>query len=195
MAYTMQGYARDNNYKWKDVDGYDGELDGTLNVPNDNLAKSRDVITLPFAVPKTSQRTGEARIPIYEISNYDELAAGGTTPTYNIDNAADYLCTAFAERVVRHIAGGGTARVAIGTDGLNLQSIIDERYRNIEAALTQAVIIKERVRLSDVDVMEFDATKPVYLAQYGAFFAVLNIQSNSDGTAEVEMLAMISNNQ
>lgn len=195
MAYTIQGYARDNNYKWKDVDGYDGELDGTLNVPNDNLAKSRDVITLPFAVPKTSQRTGEARIPIYEISNYDELAAGGTTPTYNIDNAADYLCTAFSERVVRHIAGGGTARVAIGTDGLNLQSIIDERYRNIEAALTQTVIIKERVRLSDVDVMEFDATKPVYLAQYGAFFAVLNIQSNSDGTAEVEMLAMISNNQ
>lgn len=195
MAYTMQGYARNNNYKWKEVEGYEGTLDGVLNVPNDNLAKSRDVITLPFAVPKTSQRTGKARIPIYEISNYDELAAGGTTPTYNIDNAADYLCTAFAGRVERHIAGGGTARVAIGTDGLNLQSIIDERYRNIEAALSQAVIIKERVRLSDVDMMEFDATKPVYLAQYGAFFAVLNIQSNSDGTAEVEMLAMISNNQ
>ena len=192
MSFSMSGYARRNWYKWKDVGDYEGQADGALTIQNATLDKEREVFTMPFGVPAVDNR-GAAHIPIYEVSNYDKLVDGAITPTYDIDKAGDYLCVAMPKRNQRHISGGGNnPDVQIGTDGLNLQTIIEEKYGNIVAALSQAVVVKERVRLSDVELMNFDGTTPVYLAQYGTYFAVLSLQGAENGTAEAELLAMIT---
>ena len=45
--------------------------------------------------------------------------------------------------------------------------------------------------MTDIEVMQFDERKPVYLAQYGAFFAVLEIKQSNDMAADVTMLRII----
>jgi hypothetical protein len=44
--------------------------------------------------------------------------------------------------------------------------------------------------LSDFELLNFDETIPVYLRQYGAYFAVLEIKSSKAGIAEVQMLKL-----
>ena len=50
--------------------------------------------------------------------------------------------------------------------------------------------ITERFNLSDLEIMNFDETKPVYLAQYGAYFAVIEIKTPSSGYCEVTMIEL-----
>lgn len=78
-------------------------------------------------------------------------------------------------------------------DGLNLQNIIAERYDNIQKSLAYCTVIKEHVRLADVELKEFDETVPVYLAQYGAYFAVTEIKADSDGGADVTLFRIDTN--
>jgi hypothetical protein len=71
-----------------------------------------------------------------------------------------------------------------------MQNLITEYYGHLVAALSTPNIITERIRIGDVELMNFDDTKPVYLQQYGRYFAVLEITAQADGTAEVQMLAL-----
>ena len=58
------------------------------------------------------------------------------------------------------------------------------------ASIANAHVITERLNLSDLDILDFDETKPVYLAQYGAYFAVLEIKTTSSGYCEVTMIEL-----
>jgi hypothetical protein len=71
-----------------------------------------------------------------------------------------------------------------------MQNLITEYYGHLVAALSTPNIITERIRIGDVELMNFDDTKPVYLQQYGRYFAVLEITAQADGTAEVQMLTL-----
>jgi hypothetical protein len=42
--------------------------------------------------------------------------------------------------------------------------------------LNEAVVIKEKLRMSEYDIKDIDLTKPVYLAQYGRFFGIVSLQ-------------------
>lgn len=71
---------------------------------------------------------------------------------------------------------------------INLPEIFMTKYANIIETITKAEIITEYVYLSDIEILNFDETVPVYLAQYGAYFAVLSIKVSSDGYSEVKMI-------
>ena len=77
---------------------------------------------------------------------------------------------------------------------MDLQKIIDEKYGIITSSLRNPKIIKDAFTLSDIEIMEFDETRPVYLAQYGAYFAVTEIQVNEDGTSDVTMFQLVKVN-
>ena len=71
-----------------------------------------------------------------------------------------------------------------------MQKIIDEKYHNISDSLQKAKIITERIRMRDLELINFDETRPIYLAQYGGYFAVLDIKADDSGIAEVTMLQL-----
>ena len=74
---------------------------------------------------------------------------------------------------------------------MDMQDIIAATYKNLAATLSAAKVVKETFTLSDIEIMEFDETKPVYLSQYGAYFAVTEIQVNEDGTSDVTMFQLV----
>lgn len=188
MSFTPQGWAQVNHYKWKETDGYTGQSDGVITLPVETLEKERTVIDFPFALaPSQVTRMGyQAAIGCYLLNNFDALNDGSATdPTFDIEDHEDVICL-----VTHYGQDVGTTTLLINSVGLKMQNLITEYYGHLVAALSTPNIITERIRIGDVELMNFDDTKPVYLQQYGRYFAVLEITAQADGTAEVQMLAL-----
>ena len=73
---------------------------------------------------------------------------------------------------------------------INLQSIFDTKLEKLRKTVANPHPITERFILSDLEILNFDVTKPVYLAQYGAYFAVLEIKTTNSGYCEVTMIEL-----
>lgn len=174
IAYKMDGWAKHNYYRWKDDEKVRGRYDGDLVVYNDVLDEERTVITFPFAA--SDESLGTAEVPMYEKEEREE--EGQIVTEYNYDKCEPRIVS---------ISGSGQSMV--GTRfRMNMQSIIDEKYGVIAGALMDAKVIEETVELTDREVAEFDETVPVWLAQYGSYFAVLEIKSGSDGMSTAKMI-------
>ena len=68
-----------------------------------------------------------------------------------------------------------------------MQQIITTRYARLAESLQEAKVIKERVRLTDTELLSFDERTPVYLSQYAAYFAVTEIRQTGEGVCDVTM--------
>ena len=71
-----------------------------------------------------------------------------------------------------------------------MQEIIKDKYRHVAESLQNAKIVTETVRIRDLELIDFDETKPVYLAQYGSYFAITEIKADENGYAEVTMFQL-----
>ena len=66
--------------------------------------------------------------------------------------------------------------------GANFKSLLDALYR--------IVYIKLPMRLTPIDVATLDFTKPVYLEQYNAYFALEKVQYGDNGVSKVELIKL-----
>lgn len=190
--YHVGEWARKNWLRWKEVDGYEGQSDASVNVADDTLDAERDLYTLPFA-PCPMNSLGMARVPIWELNNYDKLMTGEeTTPTYSIEACEPRLLLATPYRSKRFINTGddSTKDVMLTMDGLKFADVVNNKYQTLTGLLNSARVITERVRLNDTDLLTFDESVPVYLSQYGTTFAVLEINADEDGFADVKMIKL-----
>ena len=176
MTYRIGDWCRHNHYKWRVDSLTHGKYDGELYVSDETIGESRDVMTFPFAA-SDNLGSNVAIVPMYERKlTYDEDG-------YVIEDPEEieYEYSKCEPRILQ--------RNGIQTFfGLNMQSIIAEKYGLIIGCLSNAKIIEEEVELTDREISEFDETVPVWLAQYGAYFAVLEIKAGSDGIATVKMI-------
>jgi hypothetical protein len=79
---------------------------------------------------------------------------------------------------------------AVGYFDGDMSQIITKYYYNLAATLRQPVVIKETVRMTDLQFMALNETKPIYLAQHRAYFALLSCELSQNGTAKVELLKL-----
>lgn len=175
--FSVEGYCQHNIYKWKEDDTVYQQHDADMTIDNKTLEYTQDVCTLPFAA------TDGNRIPIYEWENH-QYTFGRTTKT--VQTPTKYK--ACKDRIVNLTKNdAGYAELAFNID---LQGIFDSRLEKLRKTVANPHQITERFNLSDLEILEFDETKPVYLAQYGAYFAVLEIKTTSSGYCEVTMIEL-----
>lgn len=177
LDFRLTDYAQHNLYKWKEDDTVIGDYGGDLEVGNENLDASRDVMTFPFAA------TDGDYVPLYtKPANTTNSGSDGTgterKPSYK----------ACKDRILQLVDDGNGK--AAGVFNINMQAVLNDKYRDIRETLKRVKIVKETVRIRDVELLEFDETVPVYLAQYGDYFAVNEIKSDANGLAEVELLKL-----
>lgn len=176
--FSIEDYCQHNLYKWKEDDTVYQQHDADMTIDNETLEYTQDVCTLPFAA------TDQNRIPIYEWESPQSTFGSRTTLTTQV--ATKYK--ACKDRIVNLIKGDtGLATLAFNID---LQSIFDTKLEKMRKAIANPHQIVERFNLSDLEILNFDETKPVYLAQYGAYFAVLEIKTTSSGYSEVTMIEL-----
>ena len=175
--FSVEDYCQHNIYKWKEDDTVYQQHDADMTIDNKMLEYTQDVCTLPFAA------TDGNRIPIYEWENH-QYTFGRTTKT--VQTPTKYK--ACKDRIVNLTKNdAGYAELAFNID---LQGIFDSRLEKLRKTVANPHQITERFNLSDLEILNFDETKPVYLAQYGAYFAVLEIKTTSSGYCEVTMIEL-----
>ena len=175
--FSVEDYCQHNIYKWKEDDTVYQQHDADMTIDNKTLEYTQDVCTLPFAA------TDGNRIPIYEWES-KQYTFGRTTITVQV--ATKYK--ACKDRIVNLTKNdAGYAELAFNID---LQDIFDNKLKKLKKTVANPHHIVERFNLSDLEILDFDETKPVYLAQYGAYFAVLEIKTTNSGYCEVTMIEL-----
>lgn len=175
--FSVEDYCQHNIYKWKEDDTVYQQHDADMTIDNKTLEYTQDVCTLPFAA------TDGNRIPIYEWES-KQSTFGNTTYTRQV--ATKYK--ACKDRIVNLTKNdAGYAELAFNID---LQDIFDNKLEKLRKTVANSHQIVERFNLSDLEILNFDETKPVYLAQYGAYFAVLEIKTTNSGYCEVTMIEL-----
>lgn len=165
--YSVSDFMQHNRYKWKEDEETHGDYDADLAISNPTLDYEQDTWTLPFAA------TDGNRIPIRTLDSLG-MKSGG-----EYKGCKERIMTLRDDK----------EQAALRFD-IDLQNIFDTKYKQLVASIARAHVITERLNLSDLDILDFDETKPVYLAQYGAYFAVLEIKTTSSGYSEVTMIEL-----
>lgn len=179
LEYNFNDYAQHNLMKWKKDETVVGNYDGDLQVKNERLNYEKVLAELPFAA-------SDSIVPLwvykYSLSYYD------------VDNQQWVLSNPVFEyqkieaRVVR--LKESSDHTVIACFDLNMQKVIDTKYARLQKSLENAKVIKENFVLSVLDIMDIDETIPVYLAQYGRYYAICEIKLNNNDVAEVTMLEL-----
>lgn len=187
IEYTVDEWCQHNWYKWKEDETVIGNYDGEIKIDNESIDTERDVFTFPFAA------TDGSNVPMWEeaekSTGHGTFGGGSSssdTTTDTTDSQPSY--SACKDRILR--LAEDSNGLATGVFDINMQDVLDDKYRMLAMTLNNAHSITENIIISDIELLNFDETKPVYLAQYGAYFAVTEIKASSNGTAEVTMLQL-----
>jgi hypothetical protein len=69
-------------------------------------------------------------------------------------------------------------------------NLLSQYYPTLQAMLTNAVVIEEDMRLTAADLKELDFTRPIYLAQYGRYYALESVQSEAEDVCRVSLVQL-----
>lgn len=190
IDFRMEDYAQHNYYKWKADDKVLGDYNGDLAINNETLDTEKTIFEFPFAAtdgnnvpmytaPDVSSSSGDfGKGRREENGKEGKTATEEKKPSYN----------ACKDRILRLTRGSDGKAVAVFD--IDMQEIIRDKYRHVAESLQNAKIVTETVRIRDLELIDFDETKPVYLAQYGSYFAITEIKADENGYAEVTMFQL-----
>ena len=68
---------------------------------------------------------------------------------------------------------------------------VREYHHAFQSILRKPVTIDVNIRLHELDLAQLDLTRPVYLGQYGKYYAILKIQTSETDLCKVELLQLI----
>lgn len=158
IAQTIDGYAQQNSIGYKE-DKNDNATDVSyLAVEDETIEHERKFIEFPFSA------TNGSRIPQYVI-NKDESVE---------KNECEYRLMTISK------AAGEAGNTAAFTDDLKSVVIKNKHYNQLQDVIRKPMQIEETMNLSLIDLQSIDYSKPVYLAKYGRYFAIICIQWQSD---------------
>lgn len=180
VEFALEGWAQHNRYKWKEDEGVTGNgYNGDLRVENETLEREQTKFELPFAATNGDQ------IILLETEGEGGTFMGGS-------QTATTQSTGTSSRVYVEPRLMGVVEDANGkaqlTFNIDLQGILDGKYKRYAGIIARPYVVTEWLYLRDVDILRFDESVPVYLAQYGAYFAVLELKVNADGYTEAKMI-------
>lgn len=170
LVFSIDGFAQKNIYKWKDDE--DGIYDGVIYVDDATLDEESDVITLPFSGSETSDRTeyyGCAYIPLY---------------SYDPDGEMEYDDGVTPRLLIRTKGNDGVFT------GLDWQSIINDRYKVYQDVIREPKVITELIEIREYELRDLDMSVPVYLAQYGKYYAIISIKAEKTGICECKLFQL-----
>lgn len=172
--YRIDDIAQKNIFLYKEDEKTSGNYSGAIYVNDRTIEKERDAFTSVFSGTDDITFNGvgdyQCLIPIYSWSN-DKLNYKDVKPRIvYIDFDGDFYRTRF--------------------DKLRWQNLIDEYYTDYKKLITDAHIITVSVKLSPVELKNLDLTKPVYIGQYGCYFAIMEIKTKKNNICEAKLLKM-----
>lgn len=170
IAYSLDDFAQKNLCTWKDDNTVKGDYNSALYVEDETIGVERTAIELPFAA--TDMSLGKASIPLYEYSSDETVGKMNSVKP----------------RLLMETDNTGKSKASF--EGLEWKTLISRNYKSYQKIICSPIVISEKVEISDVELRELDMTIPVYLGQYGRYYAVINIKAEDTGICECKLLQL-----
>lgn len=160
MTFTHGEWARKNIFT------FENEGDSALITIDNAMLDAESEVEVPFTTAPV--KNFRSYIPLYE---YDE---GETEPTYN--------------------GGGGEAYLTIASNdysaliGSPKMTEIVKNYNTLHSFLADMKVVRVQMALPTPVLASVDMTRPVYLEQFGCYFAITEMKTRNNGGADVELL-------
>ena len=165
IAHSIENFAQRNKLNYKDDDTVHTDANGILYVDNETIERERDILTLPFAASDGN------KILHYILSN------DGTSVEAEKVEA----------RIMKIVSSSGGA--ALNFNGLDFNNLINKYYDSYMQVINNAVVIKEDIRLDNYAIRDINYLLPIYLRQYGQYFAIKQLSAKS-GSVEAELIKL-----
>lgn len=162
VAQRLSEWSRENLIKFEEDDSQKLNEDPTavLRVSDETVTQSRDLYTLPFAATQFSSAIHYA---------------------YNDDEELEDV------EIVPRIMARQDDRLIFASD-LYGKGLISSKYAELQRVIEHPVLLNAAIRLTELDLAMIDMRRPVYLRQYGQYFALIKIQTSDSEVCKVELI-------
>lgn len=167
MTFKVGEYAQRNLFTYKDDTAPEGYGNGALNVDNASLEEEKDAVKLEFAASQGSL------IPIF---------------SYN-DDMTEVITESLKPRIMR-IVPSTTGSSMLTFEGLSFDTLIGKYYASLQQVLDNAIVLKLKFRLDEVDIAELNYLRPIYLQQYGRYYGLQSLQTSSTQICTAELVQL-----
>lgn len=176
IRYSLDDFARRNNMKWTEDDTVNNtSSNGVILVNDETLEYERDAVELPFAA--TDTQGGKATIRLYDYPNPVDIYDKGEPELQSVEPRI---------LIEKNVGGYSTGTF----DGLQWPSLLAKHYSTYQNAVKSPVVITERILLDELSLRDLDMSKPVYLRQYGKYYAIVEVKAPSNGVCECKLLQL-----
>lgn len=171
ITYSINDFARNNRMKWKEDDTVIASYNGNIVVDDETIDYEKDAVVMPFSASDTVR--GVASVPIYSYDVSDgKLEYSSVEPRILIESA-------------------NSRKKSKGIfNGLDFGTLISNYYQTYQALIRKPVVITEKIEINDIELKNLDMTIPVYLAQYGRYYAIISVKAEDTGICECKLLQL-----
>ena len=166
MSYSLDSWAQENLITFQEDTALDFDPNGILRIDDTTLAESRNLYELPWAASMQSN------------AQHYKVKDDGTLEDVDI-----------APRIFETFIGI-KGRSLYFNDSMQGAGLIDTHYTALQKAIQRPVALTAHIRLHEIDLAQLDLTRPVYLGQYGQYYAILKIQTSETDLCKVELLQL-----
>lgn len=163
LKYTLDNIAQNNRFLYKEEDKVTRNYDGNIQVNDATIEYERDAIKLPFSACDT--KNGVAYIPLYSYDENGELQYNKANP-----------------RILLLDGVKGIFK------GLEWSTLIANNYQTYKGLINNAKVVTEYVKLNSIELRGLEMDVPVYLGQYGCYFAIVEIKTKNNDICECKLL-------
>lgn len=164
IAFDLDGYARHNYLKYKEDKTDPTDYKGDITSENDVISLERTFYEFPLAASK-----------------------GNLISQFYLNEAGEVQKNDSEYRLMRMYSDS-----TLGFDeSLKPQQIVNRHYQSLQSVARRPIVIEDEFLLNELDLRSLDYTKPVYLAKYGRYYAVISIQWSSDKKASKAKLLQL----
>lgn len=166
MSYTLDNWAQENIIAFQEDTPLAFDPNASLVIEDTTLAESRNLYELPWAASMQSA------------AQHYKVEDDGTLEDVDIEPRI------FALTV------GIKGQMLWFDDDMQGDGLIAAKYKALQEVIRRPVRITAHIRLHEIDIAQLDLTRPVYLGQYGQYYAILKIQTSKTDLCKVELLQL-----
>ena len=68
--------------------------------------------------------------------------------------------------------------------------MLRKNYGTYQKIIRSPIVVSEKIEISDIELKELDVTIPVYLGQYGRYYAIISVRAENTGICECKLLQL-----
>jgi hypothetical protein len=178
--FSLDGYYQVNHLTYEN-DDVNKQMNGSFRIENATLEHEGNLIELPFesyGVVENALKPGLARLPFYKMTKGEGNTWKPSTEEGDISSDKMYV-------------GRITPSNYLSREGLDWPSLLNNYYADIVKSIQQARYITAKFYFDTLALQKIDLGTPVYLRQYAAYFAIIEIKTKKRNIAEVKLLKIV----